>query len=122
MNKYHNLVSSKSKTRSSSDDEPRWVTRCLEYKQIDRKEEIVNKNENSFSKFFSNLIPRREKERKPPKKPPRKGGQLGTVNHFRQTNKPTIPSIFLTILFFLSQVCKMIPSCMACRQRATESH
>ena len=78
MNKYHNFITYKSKTQTYSEDEPKWVTQCLnDYKTNEKNNEKVKKNENSFSKFFSNLLPRRERESKPPKKPLRKERQLG---------------------------------------------
>ena len=78
MNKYHEFMLKKIKPKSSLLDEPRWVTQCLdEYKPIFRKPPHVRKEENSISKFLSNLITGRESN-KPPKKPPRKEKQLAS--------------------------------------------
>ena len=75
MNKYHDIMLKKMKPKSSLLTEPRQVTQCLdEYKPIFRNPQRVRKEENSISKFLSNLIPRREST-KPPKKPPRKEKQ-----------------------------------------------
>ena len=75
MNKYHDIMLKKMKPKSSLLTEPRWVTQCLdEYKPIFRNPQHVRKEENSISKFLSNLIPRREST-KPPKKPPRREKQ-----------------------------------------------
>ena len=72
MNKYHDFMLKKIKPKSSLLAEPRWVTQCLdEYKPIFRNPQPVRKEENSISKFLSNLIVGRESN-KPPKKPPRK--------------------------------------------------
>ena len=87
MNKYHDFMLKKMKPKSSLLSEPRWVTQCLdEYKPIFRKPQHERKEENSISKFLSNLIPGREST-KPPKKPPRKEKQLFAGERNRETDR-----------------------------------
>ena len=63
MNRYHNLISNRTRTQGG---EPRWVTQCLDgFNVNERKIETKKKNENSFSKLLNSLIPRRERNSKP---------------------------------------------------------
>lgn len=66
MNKYHNLIS-----KTSQDEEPRWVTKCLDGFNLNDRSIEAKKNENSFSKLLNNLFPRREGSSRPPEKPVR---------------------------------------------------